>query len=113
MINQISALYRSTTPKWDSISDLSSDLGWTEITNTTTKAYLAKQGVSPKYIDEIVEAATRVNYGQVRSAASSQKNQLILNISVSERGFHSCFGRGVFFGGYRSKRNCRRKFPNL
>ncbi|KAF4623348.1 hypothetical protein D9613_002063 [Agrocybe pediades] len=64
MIKDILTLYSRATPKWDNLSDLSNLLGWAEITNTTTEAYLAKQGVSAKYINEIVEAATRVNYGQ-------------------------------------------------
>ncbi|KDR85286.1 hypothetical protein GALMADRAFT_51898 [Galerina marginata CBS 339.88] len=64
MINRILVLYGSETPKWDSILDLSSFLGWTEITNTTTSKYLSRQGVSEQYVSEVVEAATRVNYGQ-------------------------------------------------
>lgn len=66
MIQQILVLYSSSSPKWDNITDLSARLGWTEIVNSTTTDYLIKQGVSEKYINEVVEAATRVNYGQVR-----------------------------------------------
>ncbi|KAF9479736.1 FAD/NAD(P)-binding domain-containing protein [Pholiota conissans] len=68
MIKQILLLYSSASPKWDNITNLSTHLGWTENLNSTTAEYLAKQGVSEKYTNEVVEAATRVNYGQnVRS----------------------------------------------
>ena len=58
-------LYDANPPKWDDISNLSGVLGWTEVTNTTTLRHYLAQGVSEKYIYEMVEAATRVNYGQV------------------------------------------------
>ncbi|KAF8973540.1 Prenylcysteine lyase-domain-containing protein [Flammula alnicola] len=64
MINQFLTLYSSASPKWDSIVDLSAQLGWSEMVNSTTSDYLARQGVSQKYVTEVVEAATRVNYGQ-------------------------------------------------
>ena len=65
MINQIYVLYDADTPKWDNISNLSGVLGWSGITNITTFQHLLNQGVSEKYICEVVEAATRVNYAQV------------------------------------------------
>jgi prenylcysteine oxidase/farnesylcysteine lyase len=71
MINQIYTLYDADTPKWDSISNLSGVLGWSEITNTTTFQHLLNEGVSEKYIREVVEAATRVNYAQVNSFSMS------------------------------------------
>nr|BAH22596.1 hypothetical protein [Pholiota nameko] len=64
MIKQILLLYSPASPKWDNITNLSATLGWIENLNTTTAEYLAKQGVSEKYTNEVVEAATRVNYGQ-------------------------------------------------
>ena len=64
MIEQFLTLYGVTTPKWDSVADLASQLGWSGMVNETTVEYLLKQGVSEKYIKEVVEAATRVNYGQ-------------------------------------------------
>lgn len=65
LVNQIYVLYDANPPKWDNISTLSGDLGWSEITNSTTLQHYLTQGVSDKYIREMVEAATRVNYGQV------------------------------------------------
>lgn len=69
MIDQFLTLYGVATPKWDSVADLASQLGWSDLVNATTVDYLSKQGVSEKYIKEVVEAATRVNYGQVGSLA--------------------------------------------
>jgi hypothetical protein len=65
LVNQIYVLYDANPPKWDNISTLSGDLGWSEITNSTTLQHYLAQGVSEKYVREMVEAATRVNYGQV------------------------------------------------
>ena len=65
MIEQFLTLYGVTTPKWNSVADLANQLGWSGLVNETTVDYLSKQGVSGKYIKEVVEAATRVNYGQV------------------------------------------------
>jgi len=64
-INEINMLYDANPPKWDNISNLSGVLGWTEVTNITTLQHYLAQGVSEKYVYEMVEAATRVNYGQV------------------------------------------------
>lgn len=65
VIKKFLSLYASDSPKWEKISELANDLNWAPIVNTTTEEYLLTQGVSEKYISEIVEAATRVNYGQV------------------------------------------------
>ena len=65
MIEQFLTLYGVAAPNWDSVADLASQLGWSGLVNETTVDYLLKQGVSGKYIKEVVEAATRVNYGQV------------------------------------------------
>jgi prenylcysteine oxidase/farnesylcysteine lyase len=59
------SFYASESPKWENISELAYDLDWALLVNTTTEEYLLTQGVSEKYIGEVVEAATRVNYGQV------------------------------------------------
>ncbi|PPQ71842.1 hypothetical protein CVT25_006360 [Psilocybe cyanescens] len=64
MIDRFLVFYSPDTPKWDSITTLASTLGWTALTNQTTAEYLIAQGVSEKYTNEVVEAATRVNYGQ-------------------------------------------------
>ena len=65
VIKKFLSFYASDSPKWENISELANDLKWAHIVNTTTEEYLLTEGVSQKYISEIVEAATRVNYGQV------------------------------------------------
>jgi len=70
MIKQFVTLYSPETAKWDDISDLASSFGWTGMVSQTTLEYLKTHGVSQKYAYELVEGATRVNYGQVRFAYS-------------------------------------------
>lgn len=65
VIEKFLSFYASDSPKWENISKLAKDLNWASLVNTTTEEYLLAQGVSEKYIGEVVEAATRVNYGQV------------------------------------------------
>jgi prenylcysteine oxidase / farnesylcysteine lyase len=57
-------LYAPNTPRWDNITSLASALGWQDIISQTTASYFQTEGVSDKYIYELIEAATRVNYGQ-------------------------------------------------
>lgn len=65
LIDKFLTLYTPDAPKWDNISDLASSLGWLDMVGNSTDRYLMTQGVSKKYTHELVEAATRVNYGQV------------------------------------------------
>ena len=65
IVKKFLSFYSSDAPSWANISDLADTLHWAAIINTTTKEYLLTQGVSQKYIGEVIEAATRVNYGQV------------------------------------------------
>lgn len=51
------------------MSDLAVQLGWEDLVETSTSSYLVKQGVSASYVNELIEASTRVNYGQVRCIA--------------------------------------------
>ncbi|KAF9454994.1 hypothetical protein P691DRAFT_770093 [Macrolepiota fuliginosa MF-IS2] len=64
MIKKFVGLYSKEAPKWDDVAHLSSMYGWTELTSSSTMEYLLHQGVSRRYISELVEGATRVNYGQ-------------------------------------------------
>ncbi|KAJ7630585.1 Prenylcysteine lyase-domain-containing protein [Roridomyces roridus] len=64
MIGKFLTLYSVETPKWDNITHLSSALEWTELLTQSTSDYLASEGVSNQFIYELVEASTRVNYGQ-------------------------------------------------
>ncbi|KAJ7225895.1 Prenylcysteine lyase-domain-containing protein, partial [Mycena pura] len=64
MVKKFLILYSSETPKWDTISNLSSELRSTELVSRSTSDYLKSEGVSDIFISELVEASTRVNYGQ-------------------------------------------------
>ncbi|KAF8641081.1 hypothetical protein AX17_000725 [Amanita inopinata Kibby_2008] len=57
-------LYEQDPPRWDNISSLSDSFGWTSLVENTAADYLASQGVSDIFSQEIAEAATRVNYAQ-------------------------------------------------
>jgi prenylcysteine oxidase/farnesylcysteine lyase len=65
MLKTYVGLYSKNTPKWIDIARLSATYNWTELTGSSTMEYLLRRGVSPRYISELVEAATRTNYGQV------------------------------------------------
>ncbi|KAJ7284612.1 Prenylcysteine lyase-domain-containing protein [Mycena rebaudengoi] len=64
MVKQFLTLYEEDTPNWESITDLSSSLNWSELVSQTTSAFLTSKGVSNLFVSELVEASTRVNYGQ-------------------------------------------------
>ncbi|KAJ7356980.1 Prenylcysteine lyase-domain-containing protein [Mycena albidolilacea] len=64
MINKFLTLYSPDAPKWDNITHLSTTLGWTDLVSQSTSEYLRSEGVSDRFISELVEASTRVNYGQ-------------------------------------------------
>jgi len=64
MVDQFIQLYTPEAPKWDNISSLASSLEWTDMIAQNMAEYIDARGVSPKFIREFVEAATRVNYGQ-------------------------------------------------
>lgn len=64
MINSYLALYSKDGPRWEKVEDASTALDFESITSSTTSEFLLSQGVSSNYIYEVVEAATRVNYGQ-------------------------------------------------
>lgn len=64
MIDQFVQLYTRGAPKWDNMSSLATAFGWTDMIAQSTSEYLDTHGVSPKFTREMVEAATRVNYGQ-------------------------------------------------
>ncbi|EDR15109.1 uncharacterized protein LACBIDRAFT_300931 [Laccaria bicolor S238N-H82] len=64
MISRYLTLYTLKSPRWNNMSDLAVHLGWEDLLETSTSSYLVKQGVSESYVNELVEASTRVNYGQ-------------------------------------------------
>ncbi|KAG2070713.1 FAD/NAD(P)-binding domain-containing protein [Suillus decipiens] len=63
MIDRFLNLYTPESPRWDDISIFSEKFQWMP-SNQTTLDYLEGHGVAPLFARELVEAATRVNYGQ-------------------------------------------------
>jgi len=66
MITHFLTLYTpaiGTTP-WTNLTTLASGMGWTDLVSSTTMDYLDAQGINGRFTREIVEGATRVNYGQ-------------------------------------------------
>ncbi|KAI0689670.1 FAD/NAD(P)-binding domain-containing protein [Cytidiella melzeri] len=66
MIGTFLTLYSTSlgSSPWQDLAHLASSFEWTSIVNSTAAEYLDGQGVNPKFTREMVEAATRVNYGQ-------------------------------------------------
>jgi prenylcysteine oxidase/farnesylcysteine lyase len=64
MIKQFLELYSLESPKWDNVSSLAESFGWTDMVSQSMSEYLEGHGVTGKFARELVEAATRVNYGQ-------------------------------------------------
>ncbi|KAG2129757.1 FAD/NAD(P)-binding domain-containing protein [Suillus clintonianus] len=64
MIDRFLGLYTPDSPRWDDISALSERLQSVSMTNQTASDFLEGNGVAPLFARELVEAATRVNYGQ-------------------------------------------------
>ncbi|KAI8973130.1 Prenylcysteine lyase-domain-containing protein [Trametes punicea] len=65
MINRFVTLYSPSTPHWSNISSVVTALDWFQVVAETTSEYFDLQGIDRRWTRELVEAATRVNYGQV------------------------------------------------
>ena len=61
-------MYSYDHPKWDNIRDLAEQLGVAQLVEDTGEDFFRGKGVSEKFVFELIEAATRVNYGQVSMA---------------------------------------------
>ncbi|KAG6919572.1 hypothetical protein DXG01_004235 [Tephrocybe rancida] len=57
-------IYSPEAPQWDNISDLSLALGYSDMVNVTAASFFAQSGVARRFAFELIEGATRVNYGQ-------------------------------------------------
>ncbi|OSC98850.1 hypothetical protein PYCCODRAFT_1438835 [Trametes coccinea BRFM310] len=64
MVDRFLRLYSPATPRWSNISSAVSDLEWTEVVAETAAEYFDLQNIDKRWSRELVEAATRVNYGQ-------------------------------------------------
>lgn len=65
MIKSFLTLYTYDTPRWRNVSEASSQLDFTKFTTNTLSQFLEENGVDRLWTHEVIEAATRVNYGQV------------------------------------------------
>ncbi len=69
MIDRYLTLYSPSAAKpFHNISEVISSLDWEGLTAQTTSEYLDLQSIDRKWTRELVEAATRVNYGQASRA---------------------------------------------
>ncbi|KAF5384742.1 hypothetical protein D9757_006250 [Collybiopsis confluens] len=64
MLKKYSTLYTSDSPKWENITELAQSFGWMDLIENTGADFFTSHGVSKEYVFELIEAATRVNYGQ-------------------------------------------------
>ncbi len=64
MVDKFLHLYDPTPPRWNNLTSVVSELDWPSVTAQTTSEYLDSHGVEGLFARELVEAATRVNYGQ-------------------------------------------------
>lgn len=65
MTSQFVGLYTSESPRWDDVADLAATFEWDEMANSTCIDYLKARGIGELFVQEMVDASTRVNYGQV------------------------------------------------
>ncbi|KZS96897.1 FAD/NAD(P)-binding domain-containing protein, partial [Sistotremastrum niveocremeum HHB9708] len=64
MIKSFLTLYTRDTPRWRTVAEASSRLNFTQFTEDTLSRYMEGKGVDRLWTHEVIEAATRVNYGQ-------------------------------------------------
>lgn len=65
LVRRYLGLYTKKTPRWHNPARLVGTYDWIELTESSMMEYLLHKGVSRRFIAELVEGATRVNYGQV------------------------------------------------
>ncbi|CAE6414165.1 unnamed protein product [Rhizoctonia solani] len=87
MVNAYLNLYQPRLP-YLSIAAISSSLNFTHITAVPASKYLAENGVSPLFTHELIEAATRVNYGQNVDDIHALEGM----VSMAANGAHSVAG---------------------
>jgi prenylcysteine oxidase/farnesylcysteine lyase len=64
MKSKFASLYLPAAARWKSVEDLSVHLGWKVLAARTASEHFVDAGVSRQFTHEMIEAATRVNYGQ-------------------------------------------------
>ncbi|KAF8710277.1 FAD NAD-P-binding protein, partial [Rhizoctonia solani] len=87
MVDTYLKLYQPRHP-YPSITAIASSLNFTHITAVPTSKYLTENGVSPLFTHELIEAATRVNYGQNVDDIHALEGM----VSMAANGAHSVAG---------------------
>ncbi|KIP03332.1 hypothetical protein PHLGIDRAFT_77794 [Phlebiopsis gigantea 11061_1 CR5-6] len=66
MMKDFTTLYTPLTGSspWSNITALTYQLEWTDVVSQSTMDYFDSQGIDSRWTREMIEAATRVNYGQ-------------------------------------------------
>lgn len=64
MIESLLKTYTPTLPVWSTIESINENLGFAHQTAQTGLEYFTSQGVTEKFVTEMIGAATRVNYAQ-------------------------------------------------
>ncbi|KAL4250177.1 prenylcysteine oxidase family protein [Abortiporus biennis] len=64
MVKKFVEFYDPSAQTFPNITELTTRLGWSEFLAQTTSEYLDLQGIDHRWTREMIEAATRVNYGQ-------------------------------------------------
>lgn len=65
MTDKFVGLYTPQTPAWRNVTELVEAFDWAELVTTTGAEYFQTHGVSALFTNELIEAATLVNYAQV------------------------------------------------
>ena len=65
MIDGFLRLYDRCTPRWSNTSEVVAEMEWTDVVAQSMSEYMDLEGIDRRWTRELVEAATRVNYGQV------------------------------------------------
>ena len=78
MIDGFLRLYDRCTPRWSNTSEVVAEMEWTDVVAQSMSEYMDLEGIDRRWTRELVEAATRVNYGQVSTYAHLQPRMLLL-----------------------------------
>ena len=70
MVKDFVTLYspEAGSKPFTNLTTLATNLAWTDAIGRTTTEYFDSNGIDQRWTREMVEAATRVNYGQVRES---------------------------------------------
>ena len=65
MVDKFLDLYTPNLTQWSTIEDFGAKLGFSNLVSQTGESFMLSQGIGELYTHELLEAVTRVNYGQV------------------------------------------------